>query len=156
MQKLVLLIIVLAVSSVNASETEISLISTNLTRITQSTDDMFDTPPNQAGFPIATGGSTSESCPQIVDIDDDGDLEILIGSGTSFHVYNHNGSMVSGFPVALGCPAYYTAAVGDIDNDGEMEIAIVTFTDRMVRLRPDGLNILETMTAQPALPRWQI
>lgn len=138
MWKQVLLFSVLAVSSVNASEAEVSRISTDLSPIVQSTDDRFDTPPNQTGFPIATGGSTSESCPQVVDIDDDGDLEVIIGSGTSLHAYHHDGSMMSGFPVTVAGPAYYTAAVGDIDNDGELEIAIAGQRSNLYVYRADG------------------
>jgi len=137
MRKLVLFI-VFAVSSVYASEVRAGLISRDLSPITHSTDDRFDTPPDQAGFPINTGGTTSESCPQVVDIDGDGDLEVLIGSGTSLHAYHHDGSMVSGFPVTAGGQAYYTAAVADIDNDGEVEIAIAGQRSELYVYRMDG------------------
>ncbi len=137
MWKLVLFT-VLAVSSVNASEAEIGLSSTGLILTTQSTDDRFDTPPNQAGFPINTGGSTCESTPQVVDIDGDGDLEVLIGSGYSLHAYHHDGSMVSGFPVTTGGNANYTAAVADIDNDGEVEIAIAGQRSNLFVYRGNG------------------
>ncbi len=138
MWKLVLLFTVLAVASVNASEAKICLTSTGLSLTTPSVDDRFDTPPNQAGFPINTGGTTSESCPQIVDLDGDGDLEVLIGSGSSLHAYHHDGSMVSGFPVTTGGQAYYTAAVADIDNDGELEIAIAGQRSNLYVYRMDG------------------
>ncbi len=141
------LVIVLAASSVNALGVNTGLISTDHSPITQSTDDRFDTPPNQAGFPINTGGSTSESCPQIVDIDGDGDLEVLIGSGWDLHAYHHDGSMVNGFPVTAGGHAYYTAAVADIDNDGELEIAIAGQRSNLYVYRADGS--LETGWPQP-------
>ena len=80
--------------------------------------------PFQQGFPINTGNSTSEPSPQVADIDGDGDLEVLIGSGSNLFAYHHDGTLVDGFPVVIGGTGHFTPAIADIDNDGEIEIVI--------------------------------
>jgi len=76
--------------------------------------------------------------PALGDLDDDGDLEIVIGAMDSrVYALHHDGSAVAGFPVELredfesgegvqsrGERIISSPALGDIDGDGFLEIAI--------------------------------
>jgi hypothetical protein len=66
-----------------------------------------------------------KSSPVIADIEGDGDKEIIICSGFAqqriISVWNHDGTMVDGWPQENGMP-FVQPSVGDIDNDGDLEI----------------------------------
>ncbi len=59
--------------------------------------------------------------PTMADLDGNGDLEIIYPSNNILYIRNHDGSYFEGFPVSapdnIGSPA-----IGDIDNDGQLEI----------------------------------
>ncbi len=72
--------------------------------------------------------------PALGDLDGDGKLEIVSGAMDQ-HVYawNHEGKLVDGFPVLASDPALglrariiSSPALGDVDGDGDLEIAIGT------------------------------
>jgi hypothetical protein len=83
-----------------------------------------------AGWPQSTGASLyAEPC--LGDLDNDGDLEVLVGAtgiGTEYHVHawHHTGVVVSGWPAitAMGEWCQSSSAIGDIDEDGDMEVVI--------------------------------
>ncbi|MFC1594199.1 S8 family serine peptidase [Candidatus Omnitrophota bacterium] len=85
------------------------------------------------GFPIDYGiaGAAAANTPTLIDLDDDGYLEILFSPLNSFHMYayNHDGTDVSGGGYLWPAHFYtgdwtqaYTASALDINNDGETEI----------------------------------
>ena len=84
------------------------------------------------GFPTRPYGSSSSVVdPVIGDIDGDGDLEIFVDNNLAFndnshyHVYHHTGEEVSWSPLvtpAITC--FNSPALGDIDNDGSVEMAL--------------------------------
>ena len=78
--------------------------------------------------------------PSVADLDGDGDLEIVIGAMDAFvYVFHHDGSDVAGWPLELrheyefdgsvvsnGARIISSPAIGDVDGDGQLEIAIGT------------------------------
>jgi hypothetical protein len=68
-----------------------------------------------------------ECSPIIFDLDNDGSREIIFGDNAgSFHAYNGDGSIVEDWPIPAGGNAMVnSAAVGDVDGDGDIEIALV-------------------------------
>ena len=67
-----------------------------------------------------------ECSPIIFDLDDDGDREIVFGDNAgSFYAYNGDGSAVDDWPISSGGNAMVnSAAVGDVDGDGDIEIVL--------------------------------
>ena len=78
-----------------------------------------------AGWPVDL--FNLESSPIIFDLDNDGEREIVFGDNQgSFHAYNGDGSIVEDWPILSGGSAMVnSAAVGDVDGDGDIEIALV-------------------------------
>ncbi len=85
------------------------------------------------GFPVETGGGGSIMVsPTVADLDDDGTWEIIfVSEDDQLHVVHENGSYYTGFPISFTaqseagdntCPS---PAVGDFDEDGELEIVAV-------------------------------
>jgi hypothetical protein len=88
-----------------------------------------------AGWPIALN-DTVWSSPALADIDRDGYLEVIIGSdafiidpyspGGSLQVFNHDGTVVAGFPKYIDQIISSSPAVGDLDKDGWLDIVVGT------------------------------
>ena len=81
------------------------------------------------GFPVAnTGYNYSYSQPILFDLDNDGLNEIIWGgcssaAGAVFAV-NQDGSSVTGWPQTTGQWIFGTVALGDIDQDGSMDVVV--------------------------------
>ncbi len=78
-----------------------------------------------AGWPVDI--YNLECSPIIFDLDNDGSREIVFGDNAgSFYAYNGDGSPVEDWPIPAGGNAMVnSAAVGDVDGDGDIEIALV-------------------------------
>jgi hypothetical protein len=81
--------------------------------------------------------------PAMCDIDNDGADEIIVGTQDStLYVLNGDGSDVPGWPVALGDFAGGGVAVGDIDDDGDLEIVCtVKNTSNIRAYSHDGIQL---------------
>ncbi|MEK6645898.1 MAG: VCBS repeat-containing protein [Candidatus Firestonebacteria bacterium] len=65
----------------------------------------------------------------IADLDGDNKLDIIIGSSEqNLYAYNSQGKLLDGFPIPMGknSATQRSPAIGDIDNDGLLEIAYAT------------------------------
>ena len=110
-----------------------------------------------AAFGMASNTQQINSSPAIADIDNDGQLEIVVGTGTKSQntctqggviVLDHNGNVQSGWPFFTadefippsGCTdtVFSTPALGDMDKDGDMEIVVGGFDKRIYVLHHDG------------------
>ncbi|MCP4423321.1 MAG: hypothetical protein GY803_02405 [Chloroflexi bacterium] len=108
-------------------------------------------------FGMAANTQQINSSPAVADIDNDGRLEVIVGTGTIIQsnctqggviVLDHNGVKQPGWPFftlgdntpPAGCTdtIFSTPALGDIDNDGTMEIVAGGFDKRIYVLHHDG------------------
>ncbi len=97
---------------------------------------------NQAGFPIPT--AELRSSPLIVDLDSDGDLEIIIGDNNGFiHIYNIDGTeLVNGtFPFDTGNQIWGSAAAADLDDDGLIDFVIPSKSKHLYVFDLNGLKV---------------
>gem|GEM_PF-6413138 len=76
------------------------------------------------GWPVGMEGGWLEATPALVDIDNDGDLEVFVTNGTYLHAFHHDGEPLEGWPVALDHSVHSdaTPSIGDLDGDGDYEI----------------------------------
>lgn len=80
------------------------------------------------GWPKSFGGTWSYCPPTLADLDGDGRLDVLCGraggtvSAPALYAWRANGSLLPGFPVAHPGGAEAPLTVGDIDQDGQLEI----------------------------------
>lgn len=80
------------------------------------------------GFPVATDDYQLLSTPVIADIDSgSAGRELIVGNGLYLiHAYDNLGFDVDGFPKLTGGWNYAVPAIGDIDNDGKLEMVAGT------------------------------
>jgi hypothetical protein len=92
------------------------------------------------GWPILRDDQNF-SVPSFADLDGDGTMEILLGSGSRWvYAYHHDGTLVAGWPWdgALGTDCYCGTigpVVADIDGDGQDEILSVEGVNGILHLR---------------------
>ncbi|MDI6839757.1 MAG: S8 family serine peptidase [bacterium] len=92
---------------------------------------------NQFGWPVNLG--TGVSSPAIVDIDNDGEQEIIAGDlRGNVWVWNYRGVVEAGFPVKTGNQIQGAPAIGDVDNNGTLEIVVGSKDDTLYIIEPDG------------------
>ncbi len=108
-------------------------------------------------FNMAAGTNEIQSSPAVADIDGDGYPEVAVGVGTfqpnictrgGLIVLNHLGNVEPGWPFIsaddetypVGCPdsIFATPALGDLDNDGDLEITAAGFDKRVYAWHHNG------------------
>lgn len=102
------------------------------------------TPPQQMpGWPKSIGVNPMypPSGVNLADIDNDGDLEIIVGStNNQVCIWDYEGNLMPGWPVSVGGIVQAKTAVGDIDNNGDMEIVIAARDGKVYIYNHDGTS----------------
>jgi hypothetical protein len=86
---------------------------------------------NVPGFPVVTD-QWIQSSPALGDLDNDGALEIIVGTGTGIpgdaghkvYAWNGDGSALPNWPRPTGGYVPASPALGDIDGDGALEVVV--------------------------------
>lgn len=93
---------------------------------------------NQAGWPLTMTENVRTS-PLPVDIDGDGNKEVIFGSNDkNLYVKSANGMDVEGFPFTTDGIILSSPAAGDVDADGDMEILVNSFDSNLYIIENDG------------------
>jgi len=96
---------------------------------------------NQSGFPINT--SEIKASPLVIDLDGDGDDEIIFGDNIGFiHIYNTDGTELEDdtFPYDTGNQIWGSAASADLDNDGNLDFVIASKSKHLYIFDKNGLK----------------
>jgi len=104
------------------------------------------------GWPQENGMSFVQ--PSVGDIDNDGDLEILAGGSVPsspyarFFVWHHDGNLVDGWPIKFPWDGsqnvdyiYAQPVIGDIDGDGDVEIIVGSYNNKLYAWHHDATNV---------------
>jgi len=99
-----------------------------------------DDDPGTTGIFHDDMGSWPRSTAAFADIDDDGDLEIFIGTSDGYlKGFQGDGSDLDGFPFhASGGEIFSSPSIGDVDGDGFIEIVFPAENDSLYVLNHDG------------------
>ena len=122
---------------------------------------------NVPGFPIETEQYIYSS-PALGDIDDDGKLEIVVGVGwgTSgrqniVYAWNHDGTPLPNWPRETAGVTAAPPALGDIDNDSQLEIVIgcgnhydLNSCKKLYAWNADGTSVPGFPTEPPSPNAW--
>ena len=93
---------------------------------------------NQAGWPFTTGVQV-DAAPAVVDIDNDGEKEVIFGDYSgNLHVLDSLGNPKPGWPINLGNQIWGSVAVADLENDGDIEIVATSKNKRLLVFNADG------------------
>ena len=108
-------------------------------------------------FGVAAGSQEIASSPAVGDVDGDGRMEVVVGVGTTrtstctqggVIMLNHHGQTEAGWPqladdweiAPTGCrdSVFSSPALGDLDNDGDLEVVAGGFDKRIYAWHHDG------------------
>jgi len=97
------------------------------------------------GFPVNLNNNNIADSPTIADLDNDGLMEIIVPERaypiTYLHIFEADGSEWGGnWPLALDHIPASCPAVGDVDDDGEPEICILSYK-KIWLLETDGTSL---------------
>jgi len=88
----------------------------------------------------------SRSGPALYDLDGDGAKDIIFGTRNDdsglrrLMALKHDGTDVPGFPYIVNAPVTVDPCVGDLDNDGQVEIVFFDQAKYLYAVKQDGTN----------------
>lgn len=99
------------------------------------------------GWPVDLGANSLTE-PLIVDLDNNGDLEVVAANKNGMlFAFNHDASPFGSFPISLGGAVESTPVISDLDRDGDYEIAIGTTM---------GLKVIDVKTEKGERSSWKL
>ena len=111
------------------------------------------------GYPRSFPGQVIWSSPAVVDLNGDGNLDIVAATGTHdpfgdgpatrvmYAITARTGASLPGWPVALDGRAMDGPAVGDLDGDGRLDVSIATEGGYVDVFRADGTRMWSACAA---------
>lgn len=109
-----------------------------------------------SGYPRALGGQVIWSSPAITDLNGDGRLDAVFGTGNHgpfgdgaaarrvWAVTLSTRANVPGWPVGVAGRVVHQPAIGDVDNDGRPDVVVATETGYLQAFRANGGSIWST------------
>jgi hypothetical protein len=108
----------------------------------------------EPGWPRFYNGQVIWSSPAIADINGDGRLDIIIGTGNmpmpgghQVLAFNADGSYLPGWPVNVGGVVMASPAIGDVEGNGQQDVVTVADDGKVYAHRPDGSLIFSRCIA---------
>ena len=111
-----------------------------------------------SGWPQSLSGlQAGYSSPAVADIDNDGDLEVVIGASSgnlltfepTVYAWRHDGTVVQGWPKYTEATGPFgsegvsaSPALADLDKDGHLEIIVVAWDGKVYIWRHDGSDFM--------------
>ena len=100
------------------------------------------------GWPRHVSNEVLWSSPAIADLNNDGSLDIVIGTGENFggpggrflYAIDRNGNALPGWPVAMPGATMGSPAIADLNGDGALEVATQTSDGSVVFVTRDGVR----------------
>ena len=91
------------------------------------------------GFPAEMQGLNFLGAPLVVDVDGDGQAELIEGGDSNaLHAYSASGGQAAGFPKWTSGWILWSASAGDVDGDGRTELAVLTREGHLLVWRTKG------------------
>lgn len=120
-----------------------------------------DNNPATTGIFATIGAGSNYSSPRIVDLDNDGQLEVVIASrDRKLFVKRLDGTNYPGWPMNFTADITSTPAIGDLNNDGLKEIVFGCSDNKLYAVNinqaappgwPKGVNFNQDLDSSPAL-----
>ena len=84
---------------------------------------VYDTDGNPLpGWPVTVNNPITGASVAVGDIDNNGDMELVVQGWFQVHVWNHDGTNYPGWPKATGTGNSISPTLADLDGDGDLEI----------------------------------